>query len=972
MKKTIQNETILFITCVFIVLLADLLIFRWLYPRMGNETQIFTDFIIETLARTGTGKSGELHLFYGLLLFNIVSFSALLFALHTLFGMPCKSQTPKSMTAQPEGLAPMRAPALLLITGIPNLCGFLLYNNISYPLLFLFLLCIAGCLFFKDCIADVVILFLFTYYGITALCTLLCRIGLLTAIDSSRLYLVSMAVGIVLLLPYLFSRHHLAVQLPILLLQLLFPGLFLIYFVDQYLYRGQLMTIRYATGYYVFFLSLCAVSYIALLWHLRDFFRKQASLGKRKTVTYLPLSALICKITPIILFIYHSFNAAPMYAQPDQHHHGEQMIPWQQVFTLGQSLYKDYTPVSGLFPFFSGSIQHGLLGGTVSDYSPAITISMVLFCMVTMYLVTQHVGCVWAVLFAVYFALPSYNRQYFVLPVLLLLFLPRLLHKPDLWMRIWLLSCFIAGLYYPLFGGALVIATLPLLLRQLYVFFTSEEEKKKLKSLRFYVNWLLCLTPVVISVPLLLRMLTHTLTYSSQTLLADGISLWGQQAPEFFMTYLSNAHIRGIFYLLLRFFLPISGVCIFFFLLSLILIKGMKKAGHSAFDNSASPIYVLLAGAFSLLLSYSYTLVRADTNMLLSRTSYILIAIAGMFLPIMLIARGRKHIPDVLVSMIIAGAFSLPLILYHQMYDIKRPDMWIYPDGESAMILDDASKIYCRYEVPALFVRSYDTGLSESLIDTLGEGFMVEDQIHYLSDYSRVIDKCDRIRNDQSSLGLDGQGFYFYLRARACGTGFIQAAKGYEAQRALLRVIDQKRPVVFLLEPESNYYIYYYILTHDYVYSRNDGALYPAELYTQLFEHAPDDYRETCENFDFGLVASCFGKSFSTLRSRLSPVSVNDNARNFIPFSGADCDCMHIVLNTEKASSLSTLSIEFRFTKPVGGSGRKSDTVSCTVNGDTLLIPLGMDCNWLLSTIEDVRITATDTTGAPVALDPSD
>lgn len=1019
MKPRNLHKTILFILCTICTLLADAAAFAYFFPRTAVRPQIFTDFIIETLAKTATNKSGELHLFYALLLFSVLFFGCLYgFGTFCMLRRQNTLKQDQKTDAKTDGRDGRQTSCLqlFLLTLLPNLCGYVLYHRISYPLLFLSCVCIL-CIFpCRDYLTDIVILYVFAYYSIVSLATLACRMGIIESVTSQMLYIASVCAGTMPLLLFAVTKRHAMLHAPILVMQLFFPLLLLIYFVDEYVYRSELVKIPYATGYTCFFALLMLVSYSVLLLHIRTVRQKQKQMRRFKDVTYLPLTAFICKITPVLLFIYHSFSAAPMYAQPDQHHHGEQMIPWQQVITLGQSLYDEYTPVSGLFPFLSGGIQHLLLDGTVSDYSPAISITMVLFCIVTMLLVSKHAGTVWAVAFAVCFALPCYNRQYFVLPVLLLLFLPKLLQRPNLWMKVWLLSCFTSGLYYPLFGAALVIGTFPLLARQLIFFFGSGEWKKNRSSVWFYVNWILCLLPVIVSIPLLLRMLRHTLTFSSQTILADGIALWGQTPPDYFLAQLTNQSIRNMLYLTLRFLLPLFGVCAFVFLLYLVLfdraaehsqITGKlagadhrKTAGSApgkAMENSNKKgvgsrhqytgkvlrkisnslagkitirntlLYALTAGAICLLVSYSYTLVRADNSMLLSRTSYILVAVFGMFLPVMVLAYGKEHVPSCLGTLLIACCFSLPMLLYHQTSDLKRPDMWIYPDGESALVMDDGAKIYNHYDVPDSFVRSVDSGLDDQQIKMLGNGFMVSDQLHYISDYAKVMEKCSQVKEDMTYLGLDGQGFYYYLNAKACGTGFIQAAKGFEAQSALLDVIREKRPVVFLLDAESNYYIYYYVMTENYCYEAADQAFYPAELYELLFEKEADDYRSMCPATDFGLTAASFGNSLSTLLPLLTPMSDMENDSVFAPFAGQDYDCMLVQLPAQTAGTLSEIRIQFTFAESVEPDQRTSCDVTCALNGNTLLIPVGMNPCWLLSTITDITISGIDASGAHVS-----
>lgn len=942
MKKQKLKQPVIFIISSLLTLFACAICFFLLWNKVAAMPQPFTDIIIENPATTGTNKTGELQLFYTILLLGCVLFVTLYFLLTFFFHRDSKTETCADTHAPLESSL-----SLLLLFLLPLLLRLILYGKLSIPLCFLSVILVISHVICQKHLKEILLLYIFAYYSYVAIFTVLAKFSLINSVTSATLYLLTFLSASVYILICLFLKNSCALKYGILLLQLSVPFLFLVYFIDSYMYKGDLIHIPYAPGYYAFFGILFAVCLVLMIRHTYLCIIKQKKHNQELSAT-LTVTDIICKITPIILFIYHSFCAAPMYAQPDQHHHGEQMIPWQQVITLNQNLYEDYTPVSGLFPFLSGSIQHLLLNGTVSDYAPAISISMVLFCIVTMWLVTKHTGTFFGVLFAVFFTLPCYNRQYFVLPLLLLMFLPKLLKKPNLWLKVWLLSCFAAGLYYPLFGGAVVVGTAPLVCYEIYHFIKSGQAKQMLSKPSFYLWWILCALPVLMSIPLLLKMFKHTLTYSSQTILADGIALWGQTVPEHFMSYLGNSNLRHYCYFGLRFLLPALGIWAFAFLLMQYLIPRLHMFSLA-----------LTAGIVTLLVSYSYTLVRADTNMLLSRTSYILVAVVGMFLPIILLTYGKKHLSTPLINFIVACCFSLPLILYYQNADLKRPDLWVYPDGQSDLLLSDVSKIFSYYDVPPNFVLGADSELTGEQIAILGSGFMVEDQQHYILDYDRVMDKCESINPNTTYIGLDGQGFFYYTNSKACGTGFLQAAKGYEAQNALLEVIAAKRPVAFLIEPESTYYIYAYLLKNDYVYCKEDATLYPRELYTKLYQDEPDDYRDTCQAKDFGLVASSFGRSSKNLLALMTPMSALEDDSTFTPFKGSDYDFIYVTMTDETATSLQTLTVSFTFSAPTKEAGITTGNAVCTIKGNQLLIPMGMNPSWFLSTIEEITFTGT-------------
>ena len=1013
------------------------LMFHDLFPLIGSAPQKFTDIIIENVARNGSNKSGELLLFWMLLAAGLLMIPALcilfrffgrklpanLLTGRTLTGRTLTDRTLTDRTLTGRTLAGRTLAGRTLFgrisstrdnswyseTGrfyclfflIPAGIRLLVYGDISFPLLMLFLLSFVASFFSRDFGLSIPVLYLFTYYGIVGMASFLSLFTEKANKSSMFLYLSTLIVASFFLLisviychvkprsgkiahvenshGYITSTDFLygILHKVILLLQFLTPALFSIYFVDSYLYQGNKIRAPYAPGYYIFFVACIVIALFFLFRHLLRTFSIADSL---------PLRSLISAPAVICLFIYNSYSAAPMYAQPDQHHHGEQMIPWQQIFTLGQSVYDDYTPVSGLFPLFNGGISHLLLKGTISDYSPAISITMVLICALTMYLVYLHTGGTWALITAVFFALPCYNRQYLVLPSLLLLMFPGLIRKRNLWLKVWILTCFIGGLYYPLFGAAVLIGTLPFGLVQLSSLIREPGFKKCLKKWNFYAGWIITFLPVVLSIPLLLKILNHTLTYSSQTVLADGIALFGQSVPDDFMSYLTSLQIRSLCYFSLRFLLPAIFVWIFAYLLYVFLFH--KISGVTLLQKLQTPLFLGLSGGLgTLCMSYTYTLVRADSGMILSRTAHIGVALAGILIPVTLTAYGdslKELLSRPCRVAIPAICLSLPLILFFHVSDLKNPDMWVYPNGDSQLILDDSAKIFSYYPVPDNFLKSEDTGLTSDEQAILGQGFMVNDQISYIVKYRNVIAKCSSVKKDMTYLGLDGQGFYYYNNVKACATGFIQAAKGYDAQQAILKVVKEKRPVIFLIEPQCSYYIYYWMHTHDYVYQAEDACYYPAELFAAIYpDRKPDDIREYCVPTDLTLVPDSFGQSIDTLLPLFTaemPITKSEiqgektTTLTITPdknFAGTDFDFLKLKLRnplpeTEVLHITFTCSDSFTVSGDAGSVAFAGGTVSCNAGSGDLLIPLGMNEGWLLSNISSFTITSS---GSPLEIE---
>lgn len=915
----------------FIALLSTTLLFLSLFEKMSTKAQPFFDIIIENVAKSGYSKTGELNLFWGLLSFGICLIFFLLFFSKNI-RLPKQALIPEKYLIF---LARFQYLPLLLM---PNLVHIIVYQKSNLFLWILcgaYLLCAVFCYHYLTLILTLLVL---CYYSVCGLCTFLTMIGC-----NIPLYLITYAISLFLLLLcialILKKREFLSYAL--LFLQLPILAVLSIYFVDHYMYKDALIRVAFAPGYYIFFTLLIVLLLLSLIHHIYTCLPciKKLTTGK-----------LIGVSTVITLFIYNSYSACPMFMQPDQHHHGEQMIPWQQVFMQGQTLYEDYTPVSGLFPFSIGAIQHLLLGGTASDYSSAVSILMVIFCILTAYLIYKHVDGVFALMLCIFFCLPCYNRQYLVLPILLLLTLDKLQKKKLLWLLVWVFSSFLAGLYYPLFGAAILLSTLPLGL----MIFVKLVKTGALKSKKTYPPVVITAIPIICSIPLLIKILNHTLTFSSQTILADGITLFGQAVPDNIFPYLTtHAHFRELLYFSLRFMLPMCGILFFCYF------------AFAYFDSNKQTSVIFISGAICLWISYTYTLVRADTGVLLSRTSYILCAIVGLFLPILLLEQKKEKSLGFSCLLLISVCISLPMLLYENISGVKTPAMWVYPNGEADLFFDDSSKMFSYYEVPELFVKAEDTDILNK--EPFGTGFFVSDQLSYVSLYQRVAAKCLEKNPNQTFLGLDGQGFYYYTDVKACATGFIQAAKGYDAQKKIIECMQRQRPVVFLMEPECTYYAYYWMLTNNYEYCAADQCFYPKELFLALFsaQEVGDDYRLYATGTDFGLVCDSFGASFDLLK----PLMISEHSLGeHTPFSGKDYDMLYLKYDIAKILELSkkyhltppsNVTITF---KDQSGEAFEGASICCALGDGTLLIPVGMNPCWLLTdNITDISITLTGT-----------
>ncbi len=958
----IIKTMIVFVTIVVLALIASAI----LLPIVSTQTeQVFSDFIIEGTALSGYNKSGELTLFWIMAISGVV----LLFILWKLFPSKKEDAPREYMT----GIEAMRSYIPLFCSLIPLIVYLAFFGRICSPLFICTLISVAGLIMEfnlpygkeRAFSSRFYFMYILTYYAVMSVSECLAYFIPSFTLSHYMLITVSTLLTVIFCGLTLVGNGDRHLRIIYLTAQALLPLLFFVYLIDRYEYKGEIIRIPFAPMYYVFFIGLMIISFILLIRHAY----KQLTAP---TLADRPIH-LVNVLAPMLIFAYHSFSACPLYAQPDQHHHGEQMIPWRQIVDLSQTPYKEYTPVSGLFPLFNGGINHIFLRGTVTDYPASISIMMVIVCLITIYLIYKHTDSCYALIIAVMYTLPSYNRQYLVLPSLLLLSLPALIKKRTLWVLSYVSVCLVGGLYYPLFGAAVMIGLLPLLMLQLKHIFTDGELKTDIKKPGYIIFFSVLVIVIALLSPMLLRMLKHTLTFSSQTVEADGIPLFDQAAPEHFLPFIHEGNIKDLIFMSIRFVLPMLGI--WFFCLAFHRMSLRYKQFGTDLKEHMPRLHIILSGALVLAISYSYTLVRADEGEILSRTSKIFVALVSIFLTVIVHSFGKGIHDCRKLSLAIGVGLSLPFMMYYSNASLKNPGMWVYPDGKAELLLDDDSKLFYSYDVPDNFVRTSELDIGDKYKALIGDGFMVEDQVHYLKEYSEVIEKVEAVSPGIGFMGLDGLGFYDYLGVICPASGFTEAARSYDAQREYydqaMSLRSGIRPVVFAIDPMQNYYFFKWLIEDGYIYSKDDNAFFPEELYEKLY--APltdkkawyDDYKSIASNTDFGLSAASFSKSLTSLKPLLTEqyVKLYGNPPGYedgsLPelIEGNKTDVILVGLNGTYSDLCEGTTFIMSWKDSDGNEYEGSIASADIFSRQGLLIPIGMNSTWYLSTIDDISFS---------------
>ena len=149
---------------------------------------------------------------------------------------------------------------------------------------------------------------------------------------------------------------------------------------------------------------------------------------------------------------------------------------------------------------------------------------------------------------------------------------------------------------------------MPLGIWQICTYAKSGQLKADVKTVKFWIWWVVCFLPVIASVRLLLGTVKHMLAMGSQTIYADGIARFGQMVPEDFLPYIGGQPIRLLTYDILSYLILIS---IIWLSVAMFLQIGKNNHVHG---------FIALGLSLMLLVGFSFTVVRMDYDDLYARS----------------------------------------------------------------------------------------------------------------------------------------------------------------------------------------------------------------------------------------------------------------------------------------------------------------------------------------------------------------
>ena len=415
----------------------------------------------------------------------------------------------------------------------------------------------------------------------------------------------------------------------ILLLQIFIPFNILMFTINKYNYRGEI--IYFYNEHFKFQLIIWIIFLSLFIWNIILIFKSKVTSIKYSITLPTIISVSIGNIynKNILGFIG---NVIPSVIIPnDWWHYADESMYWYQVFNLKQRLFEDISPISGLFSFVYSFFHNIILDGYISQANFAAILMIIVYIIIIAILLYKKTNSLFTFFIFHYFVgiFFIYSRNYLILPIMLLLSSQKILDRKGFWIPIWIFCVFLYGLYYPSYGVGIMIASIPFGIIQLFLYIKKKEYFKDIKNIYFYLVWFIVIASIIISAPLLLKILNWILLQAGQTKYADGRKLFGQNAPSFFLPYIYSDYIKNNILYIVKILIPIISELIVLHMF----IKFIMKNKNNIAEKLNSSAFFIFTFFIIFIPFISFTAFIQQGNGLGSRIAYLLIPLLSVIIP---------------------------------------------------------------------------------------------------------------------------------------------------------------------------------------------------------------------------------------------------------------------------------------------------------------------------------------------------
>ena len=779
-----------------------------------------------------------------------------------------------------------------------------------------------------------------------------------------------------------------------LIAQLLIPFTLLIYLASRYLFKGEMVSISVPNQVRILIVAIIvlfvAEAAVKLLknWKMTgapagpqaaqaannaadsasgNSAASQAASAPAGPRARTGLQQVLTYGSCVVIMAFNLFLGKGAILSTDLHHPFENIIGYSQLVEMGREAFSQYIPVSGMYSVVHGFFLSFFGDGLASNYHVITNLFFLMAAALIVLLLRVQFPAEWVLFIALVFKITDYNRVTFIVPILLLLAWPALIKRKNLWLKVWFLSSFLHGLYYPIFGAAVCVAFLPLGIRQIRAYAASGELARDLRTASFWIWWIVCFVPVALGARLLLGTAKHMAAMAGQTIYADGIARFGQQVPECFFSYIQHLPVRLAIYYIFSFLLVI-GIVWLSAALSLRYGRVSLRERRIRIEDPV-PGCLFMTMGLMMLVAFTYTVVRMDINNIFARSEGVVCASFVMI--VLLLSRyGKKD-----VNHFCAFGFAVLLLAVVSM------------DGFAQMGID--SKLDPYYTVPDDYVHAID-----DRVERLGECFAQQETYDTIE---TAYEETAGAGREQAYLGkVTDFGLYYLCGLKGDSVLESETIRGYGAAQETVDLIRENHTVVGPVNTVNNYYLYNWLVTSgEYVWDAanrqfvpNDGSVSSEDV--QAIHRNLDLAQEIvflgktanawgcCMDSlqsvfgDSGVECSVYGDGTVAQAAFSRAVNGNDADWLYLEFAGVEDTYRYILFDHEEETTVdpelfgfaagllkkdynTDMSVHVVWSDENGAEY----SISCLMQEGRLLIPLGAGRNWLLQDHVGLRIEVT-------------
>lgn len=831
MNNIIKNFFKIFSPLIFSMLIVAVFL-AILQPYMATKYQIYNDLILEPLAPTGMNKSGELFSVWFSLIVGIVAMFGYQFFLK-------KNKIPEldkeNIKLDFTGIGFLVLPIVFILIIKQEVNFYLMIAVIVYYISYIYTNK-------NKFLSGKILLVLFSvYFSVLSFKSIIDKIAIkIEIINPDRIIFLTLTLFL-LIIYFLKKENFKKIDDVILKLQFTIPLIFIGYLTNKYEFKGEIYKIAYTKRYIALIISFIIVLIGSnIIQYVR--FKNKKSRNLIFLSSILTTFIINWYVEPVYSRIYRDFW-----------HWGEESVPWHQIITKGMELYKNYNGVSGLFGMVHGFFLNLILDGNA--LSDVVTNSLVngFWAFSVGILLYFLIGDRFSLMLALLIPLPSigysrfiYNRPFLLVVSILILVLPKLIKSRFRWLQIYSILSVLSFLYYPLNGVAMIVSVFPFALVQIYFIFREKLWQKEFKSITFWIFNIIITFILVKWFRYVIGAIQNIRMMSSKIALSDGLTLYGESVPAmWFLNFLeADSFLRKELWYLFIFLVIISIVLVFFYFLYLYLREfRIEKLQTQEF-------LILSSLSISLLINYTYSIVRMGFDLDFSKARITLLVFVGIVLNVFLFNNKifSKNMKVILIGLSIGFSLMIQGVnLGNERYYLKRiytvDNDFDYIDGEQI----NAPK--------------------------LGRGFMPREYIDLLTAASRNIHK-NVFNNEKFWANYNREFFLIFDNETPLKLDSMELTRSAKSSFENLKLLKQSPPPLLMdILKTKSYYMFRWIVDSGYVMYEDDGQFFwlRPDRYEKNYGDLEEGYRNMYDIFpqqDLKKIPYSFGNSLKTLKPR--------------------------------------------------------------------------------------------------------